>query len=85
MDGATAAALKIGPFLRKRQILTATDLSDAVRGCDTYVKAKVVFGQMALGYKLSRHSRVSLLKFFFTAFSDPRDGEWPKPQSRKRI
>ncbi|KAJ7103579.1 P-loop containing nucleoside triphosphate hydrolase protein [Mycena belliarum] len=50
IDGATAAALKIGPFLRSRQILTANDLSDAVRGCDTYAKAKVVFGQMALGY-----------------------------------
>ncbi|KAJ7932447.1 P-loop containing nucleoside triphosphate hydrolase protein [Mycena leptocephala] len=59
MDGATAAALKIGPFLRKRQILTATDLSDAVRGCDTYVKAKVVFGQMALGLLRSARWRMA--------------------------
>ncbi|KAJ7487550.1 P-loop containing nucleoside triphosphate hydrolase protein [Mycena galericulata] len=49
IDGTTAAALNIGPFLRSRRILTASDLDDAVRGCDTYVKAKVVFGQMALG------------------------------------
>ncbi|KAJ6604602.1 P-loop containing nucleoside triphosphate hydrolase protein [Mycena vulgaris] len=49
IDSATAAALKIGPFLRSRPILTASDLSGAIRGCDTYVKAKVVFGQMALG------------------------------------
>ncbi|KAJ7092677.1 P-loop containing nucleoside triphosphate hydrolase protein [Mycena epipterygia] len=49
IDGATAAALKIGPFLRSRQILKANDLGDAIRGCDTYVKAKVVFGQMQLG------------------------------------
>ncbi|KAJ7293530.1 P-loop containing nucleoside triphosphate hydrolase protein [Mycena rebaudengoi] len=49
IDKATAAALKIAPYARSRQLLTANDLSDAVRGCDTYVKAKIVFGQMALG------------------------------------
>ncbi|KAJ7634254.1 P-loop containing nucleoside triphosphate hydrolase protein [Mycena polygramma] len=49
IDGATAASLKIVPFLRKRHILKAANLSDAVRGCDTYATAKVVFGQMALG------------------------------------
>ncbi|KAJ6575059.1 P-loop containing nucleoside triphosphate hydrolase protein [Mycena capillaripes] len=59
IDGATAASLKIGPFLRKREILTATDLSDAVRGCDTYVKAKVVFGQMALGLLRSARWRMA--------------------------
>ncbi|KAJ7492668.1 P-loop containing nucleoside triphosphate hydrolase protein [Mycena latifolia] len=59
VDGATAAALKIGPFLRSRQILTAKDLSDAVRGCDTYVKAKVVFGQMALGLLRSARWRMA--------------------------
>ncbi|KAJ7038251.1 P-loop containing nucleoside triphosphate hydrolase protein [Mycena alexandri] len=59
IDGATAAALKIGPFLRSREILTATDLSDAIRGCDTYVKAKVVFGQMALGLLRSARWRMA--------------------------
>ncbi|KAJ7786259.1 P-loop containing nucleoside triphosphate hydrolase protein, partial [Mycena metata] len=59
IDGATAAALKIGPFLRSRQILTATDLSDAIRGSDTYVKAKVVFGQMALGLLRSARWRMA--------------------------
>ncbi|KAJ6519770.1 P-loop containing nucleoside triphosphate hydrolase protein [Mycena sanguinolenta] len=49
IDGATAAALKITPFLKKRPILKAIDLSAAIRGCDTYATAKVVFGQMALG------------------------------------
>ncbi|KAJ7783732.1 P-loop containing nucleoside triphosphate hydrolase protein [Mycena maculata] len=49
IDATTAASLKIAPFLRNRQVLTANDLSDAVRGCDTYVKAKVVFGRMQLG------------------------------------
>jgi ATP-dependent helicase IRC3 len=45
----TAAAFKMSPFMRSRKILTAANLSDAVRGCDTYAKTKVVFGQMALG------------------------------------
>lgn len=45
----TAAAFKMSPFLRSRKVLTAVNLSDAVRGCDTYAKTKVVFGPMALG------------------------------------
>jgi ATP-dependent helicase IRC3 len=46
----TAAAFKTSPFLRSRKVLTAVNLSDAVRGCDTYAKTKVVFGPMALGF-----------------------------------
>jgi hypothetical protein len=46
----TAAAFKMSPFLRSRKVLTAVNLSDAVRGCDTYAKTKVVFGPMALGF-----------------------------------
>ncbi|KAJ7071080.1 P-loop containing nucleoside triphosphate hydrolase protein [Mycena amicta] len=49
VDSTTAAALKIGRFLRSRSILSAASLPDAIHGCDTYVKEKVVFGQMALG------------------------------------
>jgi len=49
LDSATATALKIGPFLRSRQILTAANLTDAVHGCDTYVRSKVVRGPMQLG------------------------------------
>jgi ATP-dependent helicase IRC3 len=45
----TAATFKMSPFMRSRKILTAANLSDAVRGCDTYAKTKVVFGPMALG------------------------------------
>jgi len=45
----TAAAFKMSPFMRSRQVLTAVNLSDAVRGCDTYAETKVVFGRMALG------------------------------------
>ncbi|KAJ6621692.1 P-loop containing nucleoside triphosphate hydrolase protein [Mycena sp. CBHHK59/15] len=59
IDKATAAALKIGPYARSRHLLTAHDLSDAVRGCDTYVKAKVVFGQMALGLLRSARWRMA--------------------------
>jgi ATP-dependent helicase IRC3 len=50
IDKVTSKALKISPFMRSRHILTAKDLSAAIRGCDTYATAKVVFGQMALGY-----------------------------------
>ncbi|KAJ7630892.1 P-loop containing nucleoside triphosphate hydrolase protein [Roridomyces roridus] len=49
VDDTTVASLGIGPFLRRRPILTANDVNDAVRGCDTYVLAKVVFGHMAAG------------------------------------
>ncbi|KAJ7706233.1 P-loop containing nucleoside triphosphate hydrolase protein [Mycena rosella] len=59
IDGATAAALKIAPFMRSRRILEAQNLSDAVRGCDTYVKAKVVFGPMALGLLRSAKWRMA--------------------------
>ncbi|KZP10559.1 P-loop containing nucleoside triphosphate hydrolase protein [Athelia psychrophila] len=49
LDRATAAAFKMSPFLRSRKVLTAANLSDAVRGCDTYAKTKVIVGSMALG------------------------------------
>jgi hypothetical protein len=50
LDKGTACALRISPFMRRRKVLTAENLSDAVRGCDTYAKSKVVFGPMALGW-----------------------------------
>lgn len=37
-------------FLKKRKILTAESLDDAVRGSDTYAKSKVLFGNLALRY-----------------------------------
>lgn len=49
LDKHTASAFKMSPFMRSRKVLTAQNLGDAVRGCDTYAKAKVVFGPMALG------------------------------------
>uniref|UniRef100_A0A0W0F5M0 P-loop containing nucleoside triphosphate hydrolase protein n=1 Tax=Moniliophthora roreri TaxID=221103 RepID=A0A0W0F5M0_MONRR len=49
MDRATAAGLKVSPYLRTRNVLTAQSLEDAVKGCDTYAKSKVVRGPMALG------------------------------------
>jgi hypothetical protein len=38
------------PYLRKRPVLTANSLGDAIRGCDTYALKKVCFGHLALGY-----------------------------------
>jgi len=35
--------------MRSRQVRTANNLSDAVRGCDTYANKKVIRGPMALG------------------------------------
>jgi len=49
----TAAAFKMSPFMRSRQVMTAMSLSDAVKGCDTYAETKVVFGRMALGLRRS--------------------------------
>ncbi|KAJ3908588.1 P-loop containing nucleoside triphosphate hydrolase protein [Lentinula edodes] len=49
LDRATAAGLKVSPFLRSRRILQSEDLSEAIKGCDTYAKTKVVFGPMAIG------------------------------------
>ncbi|EGO03145.1 hypothetical protein SERLA73DRAFT_101266 [Serpula lacrymans var. lacrymans S7.3] len=45
----TAMALKLSPYLRSRTILTAQDLSGAIRGCDTYAVQKVIRGPLALG------------------------------------
>lgn len=50
LDRATAAAFKMSPYLRSRKVLTAANLGDAVRGCDTYAKMKVVHGSLSLGY-----------------------------------
>jgi hypothetical protein len=69
MDKSTAFALKVSPYMRSRKILTAHNLNDAVRGCDTFAKAKVVFGSMALGCDfilspvLKLNSRISAVFF----------------------
>ncbi|KAF9270115.1 P-loop containing nucleoside triphosphate hydrolase protein [Marasmius fiardii PR-910] len=47
MDKGTAFRLKISPFFRTRHVLTSQNLSDAIKGCDTYAKAKVVRGPLA--------------------------------------
>ncbi|THH34038.1 hypothetical protein EUX98_g144 [Antrodiella citrinella] len=48
MPMVTAAILKISPFRRSQQILTAGNLAEAVKGCDTYAK-KVVPSPLSLG------------------------------------
>ncbi|KAF8632559.1 hypothetical protein AX15_001769 [Amanita polypyramis BW_CC] len=47
LDRLTAASFKVSPYLRSRPILTAENLSDAIRGCDTYVQAKIAKGEMS--------------------------------------
>ena len=47
LDRLTAKSFKVSPYMRSRAILTAESLSDAIRGCDTYVQAKVTRGEMA--------------------------------------
>lgn len=49
LDKITALSLHLSPFMRSRKVLTTDNLSDAVRGCDTYVTSKVVRGPMSLG------------------------------------
>ncbi|KAG6814073.1 hypothetical protein H0H92_003120 [Tricholoma furcatifolium] len=41
---ATAASLKLSPYLRSRHILSAANVNDAIRGCDTYVTNKIARG-----------------------------------------
>ncbi|THV07737.1 P-loop containing nucleoside triphosphate hydrolase protein [Dendrothele bispora CBS 962.96] len=49
LDKETAKGLKITPYFRSRHVLTANKLDEAIRGCDTYVKNKVVRGPLAVG------------------------------------
>ncbi|KAK7059006.1 putative ATP-dependent helicase IRC3 [Paramarasmius palmivorus] len=49
LDKATAIGLKVSPFLRNRHVLKAHTLTEAIKGCDTYAKLKVVRGPMSLG------------------------------------
>lgn len=38
--------------MSSRMVLTAQNLEDAIRGCDTYAENKVLRGGMSLGYVL---------------------------------
>ena len=49
MPAETAYALKISPFQRSRQILSAETLAEAVKGADKYATAKIMKGPMAAG------------------------------------
>lgn len=58
MDFATSRALKMPPtYLRKRQILTARTLNEAILGADTYAGKKVVHGPMVAGLLRSANWR----------------------------
>ena len=43
-------SLKISPYQRSRLVLDAMDINDVLRGCDTYVKSKILPGHMISGY-----------------------------------
>lgn len=42
--------LRSAPYRQKKRILTAQNLGDAIRGCDTYAREKVMFGTLSLSY-----------------------------------
>ncbi|KAI0094834.1 P-loop containing nucleoside triphosphate hydrolase protein [Irpex rosettiformis] len=42
-------SLKISPYQRSRHVLDATNLNEAFKGSDTYVKSKILSGQMLIG------------------------------------
>ena len=49
---ALGKATKFAPFQRKKHILDAENIAEAVRGCDTYATQKVLEGHVAKGYVL---------------------------------
>ncbi|KZT30598.1 P-loop containing nucleoside triphosphate hydrolase protein [Neolentinus lepideus HHB14362 ss-1] len=51
LDKATASAMRISPYTRSREVLTAQTLDDAVRGCDTYALKKVVRGPLVMSLR----------------------------------
>ena len=44
-----ARKLKVPPWQRTKKVLDATTLNDAIRGSDTYVKAKILPGPLIAG------------------------------------
>ncbi|KAF5355713.1 hypothetical protein D9756_003723 [Leucocoprinus leucothites] len=49
LDPRVAKAKNLPPFLRRRNILNAETLEEAVRGCDTYVAKQVLKGKLVRG------------------------------------
>ncbi|KAI6153633.1 P-loop containing nucleoside triphosphate hydrolase protein [Pisolithus tinctorius] len=48
MDGSSARAMKLSPYMRKRVIMTSDSLSNIFKGCDTYVARKVLPGSQSI-------------------------------------
>ncbi|RDB28788.1 putative mitochondrial ATP-dependent helicase irc3 [Hypsizygus marmoreus] len=46
LDKVTASTLGSSPFMRRRKILSAETLHDAIRGCDTYITHTIARGPM---------------------------------------
>ncbi|KII93736.1 hypothetical protein PLICRDRAFT_694856 [Plicaturopsis crispa FD-325 SS-3] len=82
MPVGTAKNLKVVPFMHSRPVLTAIDLSDAVRGCDTYAARKILRGPMALGLLRSANWRKAPASPSQVAFVKKR---WSKRSSIEDI
>ncbi|KAL4069656.1 DEAD-box family helicase [Scleroderma yunnanense] len=48
MDGFSARAMKLSPYMRKRLIMTSDSLNGTFKGCDTYAAQKVLRGGQSL-------------------------------------
>lgn len=48
MDGSSARAMKLSPYMRKRVIMTSDSLINIFKGCDTYVARKVLPGSQSI-------------------------------------
>lgn len=48
MDGSSARAMKLSPYMRKRVIMTSDSLINIFKGCDTYVTRKVLPGSQSI-------------------------------------
>ncbi|KIK94083.1 hypothetical protein PAXRUDRAFT_474057 [Paxillus rubicundulus Ve08.2h10] len=75
MDFSSAKQLKISPYMRKRLILSAESLPDAIRGCDTYATQKVLRGPLALGLLRNAKWRQAPATDNQKAFIDRRRGK----------
>ena len=51
-------ATKFSPFQKKKHILDADSITDAIRGCDTYATQKILEGPIAKGYDVFATWRV---------------------------
>ncbi|VDB99642.1 unnamed protein product [Peniophora sp. CBMAI 1063] len=73
-------ATKFAPFQKKKYILDAESIADAVRGCDTYAKQKVLPGPVAKGLLRSARWRREPATSTQKAWISKRWGVKPLPE-----